>query len=127
MRLTRVRFTVRWIMAAVAVAALASLAAAKICREFPGIEQRSTVLVASVIAAAYGLGSMRRPAVFLAPLLMVWLAMPVVDHPGLSVFNLSLGGCFMGWIIGAPVGLSSRRFLGAGNTLPVDSEPARRE
>ena len=116
MNLTRVRFTVRWIMAAVAVSALASLAAAKVCREIPGIEQRLTVLVASVIAAAYGLGSMRRPLVFLAPLPMVWLAMGMVDHPGFSVFNMSLGGCFLGWIIGGPVGLSSRWFLG----MPAD-------
>ena len=127
MGLIRVRFTVRWIMAAVAVSALASLAAANVCREIPGIEQRLTVLVASVIAAAYGLGSMRRPFVFLAPLPLVWVAMQMVDHPGFSVFKMSLESCFLGWIIGAPVGFGSRWFLGAGNTLPVGSEPARLE
>ena len=121
MRLTRVRFTLRWIMAAVAVSALASLAAAKVCRQFPGIEQRLTVLVASVIAAAYGLGSMRRPWAFLVLLPMVWAAtVGRVDHPGLF-FTVLFEGCFLGWTIGAPVALGSRWFLGAGNTLPDDS------
>jgi hypothetical protein len=126
MRLPRVRFTVRAIMAAVAVAALTSLAA-KIYREYPSTEKRVVILVASVVAGAYGLGAMRRPLVFLVPLLVVWVATPAVDHPSFSIFNISVGGCVVGWIIGAPAGWISRCLKRAGNSYPVASEPPKPE
>jgi hypothetical protein len=120
-----VRFTVRRIMVSVAVAGLASLAALGVCREYASTDERIVILVASVVAGAFGLGAMRRPLVFLAPLLVVWLITPSVDHPGIDVINLSAGGCFLGWIIGAPVGCLSRYLMRPGNAIPGASEPSK--
>jgi hypothetical protein len=121
MRLPRVKFTVRRAMAVVALAALLSLAVANVCREYPSTEHRVAILVASVVAGAYGLAAMRRPWVFLAPLVVVWAVAPTVDHPSFDVFNLSGGACFLGGIIGGSVGLISRFFRWA-DDMPVAPE-----
>jgi len=81
MRLPRVRFTVRLMMVAVAVAALVSLVASNSYRHDGITDKRVVIPVASVVAAVYGLGAMRRPLMFLLPLLAVWIATPQVDHP----------------------------------------------
>jgi hypothetical protein len=92
MRWPRVRLTVRWIMAAVAAAALVSLVASNAERP-GGITDKCVVLpVASVVAALCGLEAMRRPLRFLALLLAVWIITPQVDHPKPDVINLSAGG-----------------------------------
>ncbi len=103
------RFTVRRVMALVAVAALVALVASNPGRHDGITDQRVVVPVASV-AAAYGLGAMRRPLVFLAPLIAVWITTHAVDHPTPDLINGSATGCFLGWIIGAPSGWISRRF-----------------
>lgn len=118
MRLPRVRFTVRRIMAMVVVAALASLAAAKVARDYPSTEHRVAILVGCVVAGAFGLGAMRWPLVFLAALLVIRVVIPSVDHPGLDVLNLSAEGCSLGWIIGALAGWVSRYFARAGGADP---------
>ena len=68
--------------------------------------------VASLVAAAYGIGAMRRPLMFLSPLLAVWIATPEVGHPIHDLINVSAGSCFLGWIIGASAGWMSLRFTG---------------
>ncbi len=123
MKLPRVRLTVRWMMMAVAVAALVSLVASN-PYHYDGITDRRVVIpVASVVSAVYGLGTTRRPLMFLVPLLAVWIATPQVDHPRLDVINVSAGGCFLGWIIGAPAGWISRRLTRARYSLPSSMEP----
>jgi hypothetical protein len=109
MRLPRVRFTVRRMIVAVAVAALVLLVASNSYRHDGITDKRVVIPVASVVAAVYGLGAMRRPLMFLLPLLAVWIATPQVDHPVHDVINISAGSCFLGWIIGSPVGWMSRR------------------
>jgi hypothetical protein len=109
MRLPRVRFTVRWIMTAVAVAALVSLVASNPYRHDEITDKRAVIPIASVIAAVYGLGSMQRPLTFLLPLLAMWIATPQVDHPTPDVVNVSAVGCFVGWLVGAPAGWVCRR------------------
>jgi hypothetical protein len=116
MRRPHARITVRRIMAWVAVAALVSLAATNPDRHDGITDRRVVVPVASVVAAVYGVGAMRRPLAFLWPLVAVWIATPRVDHPHPDVVNLSAGGCFLGWIIGAPAGWISRRFTGRVDT-----------
>ena len=108
MQRPRVRLSVRWLMSVVAVAALASLAASGVCRNYPSTEQRAVFLTGSVVAGAFGLGATRRPLVSLALLLMIWVAVPSVDHPGIDVLSMTSGGCYLGWIIGAPAGWISR-------------------
>jgi hypothetical protein len=108
------RFRLRTLMVIVTVAALVSLVASNPYRHSGTTDDRVVIPVASVVAAAYGLGSMRRPLVFLAPLLAVWIATtPQVDHPTPDVINVSASGCFLGWIIGAPAGWISRRLRSA--------------
>lgn len=116
MRMPRVRSTVRWIMAVVAVAALVSLVATNPYRHDGITDKRVVIPVASVAAAVYGVGAMRRPLLFLLPLLAAWMATPGVDHPPHDVINVSAAGCFVGWLIGAPAGWISRCLRGAGNT-----------
>jgi hypothetical protein len=110
-------------MTLVAVAALASLAASRLWRDSPSPGQRAVVLIASLVAGAFGLGAMRRPWVFLGPLIVLWVVTPTVDHPSFDVWNLSVGGCFLGWIIGTPAGWISRWITRAGESVPVASEP----
>src|SRR4051794_31695729 len=106
-------------MAAVAVAALVSLVASNAERPDGITEKRVVLPVASVVAALYGLGSMRRPLRFLAPLLAVWIITPQVDHPKPDVIDLSAGGCFLGWFIGTPTGWISRRLTRASRSHPA--------
>ncbi len=127
MRRFHLKFTLRWLMIVVGLAALASLAAVQVCREFHGTEQRLAVLVASIAAAVYGVGSMRRPLAFFLPLVVAWMALPRVDHPGFNIFNITIGGCFLGWIVGAPFGLNSRRPLTEEDPVPADSRTLRSE
>jgi hypothetical protein len=121
MRLPRVRFTVRRMMVAVAVAALVSLVTSNSYRHDGITDKRVVIPVASVVAAVYGLGAMRRPLMFLLPLLAVWIATPQVDHPRPDVINVSAGGCFVGWIIGASAGWMSRRLVGEAQAEPRGS------
>jgi hypothetical protein len=100
MRRPRIRFTVRRLMAAVALAALASMAVAEVCRGVSDPGMRLDVLEACLISAAYGVGSMRRPLMFLVPLLVF---LPATMLP-LSVISLTATGCDVAWIIGAPIG-----------------------
>ena len=95
MRQPRSRMTVRGLMAAVAVAALFSLFASNADRHDGITDKRVVIPVASVVAAVYGLGAMRRPLVFLAPLIAVWIA-PQVDHPTQDVINVS--GQAVSWV-----------------------------
>ena len=106
-------------MAAVAVAALVSLVASNAERPDGITDERVVLPVASVVAALYGLGAMRRPLRFLAPLLAVWIITPQVDHRKSVVINLSAEGCFLGWFIGAPTGWISRRITRASHSLPA--------
>ena len=121
MRWPRVRLTVRWIMAAVAVPALVSLVASNAERPDGITDKRVVLPVASVVAALYGLGAMRRPLRFLARLLAVRIITPQVDHPKPDVINLSAGGYFLGWFIGPPTGWISRRLTRASHSLPTVS------
>lgn len=108
MRLTRPRLSLRQMMAFVAVAALVSLVASNPDRH-NGVTDRWVVIpVASAVAAAYGVGAIRRPLAFLAPLIAAWIAMPAVDHPAPDLINVSAGGCYLAWIIEAPTGLICR-------------------
>jgi hypothetical protein len=100
-------------MTAVAVTALVTLVASNPYRHRGITDRRVVIPVASAVAAGYGLGAMRRPVVFLLPLLAVWIATPQVDHPTPDIINVSAGGCFLGWIIGAPAGWISRHFARA--------------
>jgi hypothetical protein len=111
-------------MTVVLVAALISLVATNPYRH-DGITDRSVVIpVASVVAALYGVGSMRRPLAFLLPLLAVWIVTPQVDHPTPDVINVSAGACFLAWIIGAPLGWITRRLIGA--AAPLAPSPSQR-
>jgi hypothetical protein len=120
----RVRFTVRRMMVAVVVAALVSLVVSNPDRHGGITDKRVVVPIASVVAAAYGLGAMRRPLMFLMPLLAAWLFTPHVDHPSPDVINVSAAGCFVGWIIGAPIGwITGRSSRPLGPVAPVPPEP----
>jgi hypothetical protein len=66
---------------------------------------------------------MRRPLLFLAPLIAVWIITPQVDHPTQDVINVSASGCFLGWIIGAPTGWISRRLARRRGSSSGGSEP----
>jgi hypothetical protein len=88
MRVPRVRFTVRRMMLAVVVVALVSLVASNPDRHDGITDKRVVIPVASSAAAVYGIGAMRRPVLFLMPLLAVWIATPQVDHPTTDVINV---------------------------------------
>jgi hypothetical protein len=103
----------RW-MVAVTVAALVSLVASNPYRHDGITDKRVVIPVASVVAAVYGVGAMRRPLVFLLPLLIVWIATPGVDHPHPDVINISAAGCYLAWIIGASAGWMSRHVTARG-------------
>ena len=118
MQRPRVRFTVRRVMAAVAVAALILLVVSNAERHDGTTDSGVVFPVACVVSATYGLGAMRRPLGFLLLLVVVWLAMPQVDHLVPDVINVSVVGCFVGWIFGAPAGWISRRLTRADKTLP---------
>jgi len=124
MKPSSVRFSVRRIMAAVAVVAFIALVASNPDRHGGITDKRVVTPVVSVVAAIYGVGSMRRPLPFLLPLLAVWIATPAVDHPTPDVINLSAAGCFLGWIIGAPVGFIARGLMRVGNSPSVASDPS---
>ncbi len=123
MRLPRIRFTVRRLMVAVAIVALISLVASNPERHDGITDKRVVTPVASVVAAAYGFGAMRRPLVFLLPLLAILSVTSQVDHPTPDVINISAAGCFLGWLIGAPVGWISRRLTRAGYPFSASIEP----
>lgn len=110
MRLARVRITVRRIMTAVAIAAFVSLIASNPYRHNGVTDKRVVIPVASFVAAIYGIGAMRHPFVFLAPLLAAWILTPQVDHPSFDIINVSAIGCFLGWLIGVPAGWISKCF-----------------
>ena len=117
MRLPRVRFTVRRMMVAVAVAALVLLVASNEDRHDGITDKRVVIPVACAVAAVYGLGAMRRPLMFLLPLLAVWIATPQVDHPTHDVINVSAAGC-IGWVIENSAGWMSRRLTGQSQAEP---------
>jgi hypothetical protein len=110
-------------MAVVTVTALILLVATNPDRHDGTTDKRVVIPVASTVAATYGVLAMRRPLLSLLPLLAVWVATPQVDHPTPDVINVSAGGCFLGWVIGAPVGWFSRRLAGAGSCRPVALNP----
>ena len=101
-------------MIAIAVAALFSLVVLNPYRHDGITDKRVVTPVASVVAAVYGVGAMRRPLMFLLPLLIVWIATPAVDHPHPDVISVSAGGCYLAWIIGAPAGWMSRHITRRG-------------
>lgn len=126
MRPHRVQFKLRWIMGAVAVAALVSLAAAKVCRECRSNDTRVDTFVACVLAGVFGLGSMRRPMVFLAPVILIYVGSPrAFDYAPrfIEFFRMSIGACVLGWIVGAPAGWMFRWITRARDPLPVASKP----
>jgi hypothetical protein len=108
MRLSLPRFTVRRLMVAVAISALVSLAVSKVCRDYPNTYMRAFILLLAVCAAAFGVGAVRKPWHFLCPILVAWVVMPSVDHPG-DPYSMIAGSCIWGWLIGAPIGWISRR------------------
>jgi hypothetical protein len=110
--------TRRWMIATV-VGALVSLVASNPHRRNGIIDKRVVIPVASAVAAVYGLAAMRRPLTTLLPLLAVWIATPQVDHPRPDVINVSAGGCFIGWFIGASAGWISRRLTGEEQAEPL--------
>lgn len=115
MRLPRMRFTVRWFLVLVAVAALASLAVAKVCRECQDFYASISMFAESAVAAAFGLGAMHRPSMLLVALSVI-LASPSIDRSDFGI--LLVGGCSLGWIIGASVGSLSRSLKRDGKPLP---------
>jgi hypothetical protein len=104
--------TTRWWMIAVAVTALVLLVALNPYRHDGITDKRVVIPVASVVAAVYGVGAIRRPWMFLLPLLIVQIATPGVDHPHPDVINVSAAGCYLAWIIGAPAGWVARHVTG---------------
>ncbi len=119
------RMTTRWWMVAVAVAAFVSLVVSNPYRHDGITDKRVVIPVASAVAAVYGVGAMRRPLMFLLPLLIVQIATPAVDHPHLDVINVSAGSCYLAWIIGAPAGWMTRHITGRRrlNRLPGSTGP----
>jgi peptidoglycan/LPS O-acetylase OafA/YrhL len=117
------RFRLRTLLIAVAIAALVSLVASHPYRQDGITDKRVVIPIASVVAAAYGLGSMSRPLAFLAPLLVAWIVTPQVDHPRPDFINVSAGGCALGWIIGAPAGWISRCLTRPSNSPPSLPSP----
>lgn len=127
MKMPRVRFTVGGMMVAVAITALVSLVASNPYRR-DGISDGSVIIpVASIISAVYGFGAMRQPLPLLLPLLAASIFTPEADHPQLDVINVSAGGCFLGWAIGAPAGWMARRRRKAGEWFRDPPEPDRGE
>ena len=106
------RMTTRRRMIAIVVGALVSLVASNPHRHDGITDKRVVIPVASAVAAVYGLAAMRRPLTTLLPLLAVWIATPQVDRPRPDVINVSAGGCFICWFIGASAGWISRRMTG---------------
>jgi hypothetical protein len=120
--------TTRRLMFAVAVTALVLLVASNPYRHDGITDKRVVIPVAAVVAAVYGIGAMRRPWMFLLPLLVAWIATPGVDHPHLDVINVSAGSCYLAWTIGAPVGWMTRHVRGRRrpNRLPGLTGPGAR-
>jgi hypothetical protein len=112
------RFWPERLMVAVSVAVLVFLAKG-LAGWHDGITDKRVVIpVAAVVASVYGAGSMRRPLMFLWPL-VVWVACPeAVDHPSPDLINGVAAGCFVAWIIGAPAGWIARRI-----NRPVKPDP----
>lgn len=74
---------------------------------FPGFLGPFDLVAAPVLLATLGLGAMRRPWVFLALAILLWITAPVIFH----AFNTpSLVGQFswMAWVVGATAGYLSR-------------------
>jgi hypothetical protein len=115
------------LIAAVAVAAFVSLVAANADRHEGITDKRALIAVASAVAAIFGLAAVRRPRLCLWLLIAVWIATPIVDHPRPDVINVSTGSCFLGWIIGAPVGWVSRGLTKARKSFPVAPKPLEPE
>jgi hypothetical protein len=102
------QFRLRTLLILVAIASLISLVASNPYRHGGITDKRVVIPVASIIAAFYGVASMRRPLLLLWPLVVVWVVTPRVDHPTPDVVNGSILGCLLAWIIGAPAGWISR-------------------
>ena len=110
MRLSSPRFTIRRLMVVVVVVALTSLVASNPYRHDGIRDNRIVIPVASIIAVAYGLGAMRRPKMFLVPLIAAWIATPTVFDRSPDLIDACAMGCYLGWIIGVPAGWLSGFF-----------------
>jgi hypothetical protein len=108
-------------MTVVAVAALASLAGATVCRT-PSDYAHVDTLVACIVAGTFGLGAMRWPLAFFAPVFVTYVGAPRASEYAphvIEFFRMSIGACWLGWIIGAPAGWVSRRITRVGDSQPV--------
>jgi hypothetical protein len=110
------RFTMRRAMLWVVIAAIASLLVLELGE--PALPQNKTVdiLVGLAVSAAFGVGAVRRPLIFLAIGLVVWNCAPAIDHPSVNAATLSLGGSMIAWLIGAPAGYFSKRLKRRGDS-----------
>jgi hypothetical protein len=119
------RFTFKRVMLWVVIAAIASLIVLELGE--PALPQNKTVdiLVGLAVSAAFGVGAVRRPLIFLAIGLVVWNCAPAVDHPSVNAATLSLGGSMIAWLIGAPAGYFSRRLKWRGDSRQLKPDGDR--
>ncbi len=127
-RFPRLRFTLSRAMLWVVMAAMASFVALELWEPFLPRNKTVDILVGLAVSAAFGVGAVRHPRVFLVILVAVWLLAPRIDHPEVNAATLSVGGSFTAWLIGARAGCCSRRlerhrkFRGIREDLPSDEQ-----
>jgi hypothetical protein len=117
------RFRIRTLMIAVGAAALIALVATSHEPRDEITDKRVVIPITCVIGAVYGVGAMRRPVQFLAPLLVVWIVSPTVDHPSQDVVSASHLACIVAWAVGAPIGWICREGTNTVESVQVEDEP----
>jgi hypothetical protein len=110
------RVTLRRLMLWVAIAAIGSLIVSELAEPIRPHNKTVDILVGLAVSAAFGVGAVRHPLIFLAIGLVVWKCTLAVDHPSVNAATLSVGGSFIAWLIGAPAGYCSRRHKRHGNS-----------
>jgi hypothetical protein len=121
------RFTLRQAMLWVLIAAIASLIVSEMGEPILPQNQTVDILVGLAVSAAFGVGAVRHPVIFLAILLLVWNCAPAIDHPSVNAATLSIGGSCIAWLIGAPAGYYSRRLKRRGNSRQLRQDRPPRE
>jgi hypothetical protein len=110
MKRPRVRFTVRGMMVAVAIAALVAAIGARIGSSPLATRHPFVLLVAVLVTGSIGILALRHPLVAIPFVLLVLFLTPAYAHVGLFTHtDLPCLGAATAWLIGAPAGWCFRR------------------
>ena len=114
-RVPRLRFTLGRQMVWVVISAIASFIALEVWEPFLPRNKTVDILVGLAVSAAFGVGAVRYPRVFLGILVAVWLLAPRIDHPDVNAATLSVGGSFIAWLIEPRLGTIHDCWKGVGS------------